>query len=58
MDPTTTHTGINRDMNPELLELAQEEYERQYDEWLKSKPVIDDTIETIKKMFKKFKNYT
>ena len=45
-------------MNPELLELAQEEYERQYDEWLKSKPVIDDTIETIKKMFKKFKNYT
>jgi len=44
-------------MDPELLAIAQSEYHRQYDEWLKSEPIEDDFVETVEKIIKKYENY-
>lgn len=43
-------------MNAELLEIATKQYQREYDEWLKSEPKKEDFIETVTRLIKHLKN--
>lgn len=48
-------------MIDKVFEMAQEEYKKQYDEWLKLKPnqkSILDTYEKLKKLAEKYKKKT
>ena len=44
-------------MNDTMLNLAQEEYNRQYDIWLRQKPDKDDFYNSVEKMLEYFKKY-
>lgn len=44
-------------MNEELLKIAQEEFQRQYDNWTSMEPNRDEFYETIKKLEKLLKKY-
>lgn len=44
-------------MNEELLKMAQEEYSKQYQSWLTSKPDEDSIISSYEKLAKILKKY-